>query len=100
MAGRRRRRPVGGQLLAHAAVCGRGGVRDPGGTDKIGGREYLLLTCEATDGAGETYACTLWVQPESFAPYAAELSREGKVLLTVTFTQFTCQTEEDTEKST
>ena len=70
------------------------------GTDKIGGREYLLLTCEATDGAGETYACTLWVQPESFAPYAAELSREGKVLLTVTFTQFTCQMEEDTEEST
>ena len=28
---RRRRRPVGGQLLAHAAVRGRGGVRDPGG---------------------------------------------------------------------
>ena len=30
-AGRGRRGPVGGHLLAHAAVRGRGGVRDPGG---------------------------------------------------------------------
>lgn len=95
----------GGNLSAANAVqltlyaAGQGFVTREG-TDKIGTLEYLLLTCEATDGAGETYACTLWVQPESFAPYAAELSREGKVLLTVTFTQFTCQTEEDTEEST
>ena len=89
----------GGNLSAANAVqlalyaAGQGFVTREG-TDKIGTLEYLLLTCEATDGAGETYACTLWVQPESFAPYAAELSREGKVLLTVTFKQFTCQTEE------
>ena len=88
----------GGNLSAANAVqlalyaAGQGFVTREG-TDKIGTLEYLLLTCEATDGAGETYACTLWVQPESFAPYAA-------VLLTVTFTQFTCQTEEDTEEST
>ena len=85
------------QLLLYAA--GQGFVTREG-TDKIGGQEYIFLSCEATDGVGETYACSLWVQPESFAPYAAELSRAGKVLLTVTFTQFTCETEENTEEST
>lgn len=85
------------QLIFHAA--GRGFVTREG-MDRIDGQEYIFLSCEATDGAGETYTCSLWVQPESFAPYAAELSREGKVLLTVTFTQFTCETEENTEEST
>ena len=61
------------------------------GTDRIDGQEYIFLTTEASDKAGEKFACTLWVHPESFAPYAAELSRNGQVLLTVTFTQFSCQ---------
>ncbi len=83
------------QLLLYAA--GQGFVTREG-TDKIDGQEYIFLSCEATDAAGETYASTLWVHPETFTPHAAELSRQGKVLLTVTFTQFTCQTEENTEE--
>lgn len=85
----------GVQLVLYAA--GQGFVTREG-TDKIDGQEYIFLSGEATDGAGETYGCNLWVQPESFAPYAAELSRAGKVLLTVTFTQFTCQTEENAQE--
>ena len=63
------------------------------GSDRIGGQEYIFLTTEASGRDGGKFACTLWVQPETLAPYASELSRDGKVLLTVTFTQFTCQTE-------
>ncbi len=77
-------------LLLYAA--GEGFVTREG-TDKIGGEEYIFLTTEASGSAGEKFACTLWVQPETFAPYAAELSRDGQVLLTVTFTQFACERE-------
>lgn len=75
-------------LLLYAA--GEGFVTREG-TDRIGDREYIFLTTEASDKAGGEFACTLWVEPEGFAPYAAELSREGQVLLTVTFTQFSCE---------
>lgn len=63
------------------------------GSDRIGGQEYIFLTTEASGRDGEEFTCTLWVQPETFAPYASELSRNGKVLLTVTFMQFTCEVE-------
>ena len=75
-------------LLLYAA--GEGFVTREG-TDRIGDREYIFLTTEASDKAGGEFACTLWVEPEGFAPYAVELSREGQVLLTVTFTQFSCE---------
>ena len=63
------------------------------GSDRIGGQEYIFLTTEASGRDGEEFTCTLWVQPETFAPYASELSRNGQVLLTVTFMQFTCEVE-------
>ena len=80
-------------LLLYAA--GEGFVTREG-ADKIGGEEYIFLATEASGSDGEKFACTLWVQPETFAPYAAELSRDGQVLLTVTFTQFAC--ERDTQE--
>ena len=83
-------------MLLHAA--GEGFVTREG-TDRIDGREAIFLTTEASDRAGEKFACTLWVQPETFAPWAAELSRDGRVLLTVTFAQFTCETAENTNES-
>lgn len=83
-------------MLLHAA--GEGYVTREG-SDRIGGREFIFLTAEASDPAGMKFASTLWVQPETFAPYAAELARDGQVLLTVTFTQFTCQTAENTNES-
>lgn len=79
-------------MLLHAA--GEGFVTREG-TDKIGDQEYIFLTTEVSDKAEGKVACTMWVHPESFAPYAAELSREGQVLLTVTFTQFSCERAED-----
>lgn len=60
------------------------------GKDRIDGAEYLRLGTELT-AYGETFAATLWAQPEGFAPYAAELSRDGEVLITIHFTQFTCE---------
>ena len=66
------------------------------GADKFGGEEYFFLAIEASGSDGEKFACTLWVQPEPFAADAAELSRDGQVLLTVTFTQFAC--ERDTQE--
>lgn len=84
------------QLLLYAA--GQGFVTREG-TDKIDSQEYIFLACEATDAAGETYTGALWLHPETYAPHAAELSREGKVLLTVAFTQFTCETEENTQEN-
>ena len=79
-------------LLLYAA--GEGFVTREG-TDKIDGQEYIFLTTEASDKAGGEFACTLWVYPDGFAPYAAELSREGQVLLTVNFTQFSCDRAEN-----
>ena len=67
------------------------------GTDRIGGAEYLRLAAEWTFG-GETCAVTLWAQPESYAPYAAELSRDGEVLLTVHIADFTCQCAQETDE--
>ena len=78
------------QLIMYAA--GQGFVTREG-SDRIGGQEYIFLTTEASGRDGEEFTCTLWVQPETFAPYASELSRNGKVLLTVTFMQFTCEVE-------
>lgn len=69
------------------------------GTDRMDGQAYIFLATDASVKGGEKFSCTLWVQPETFAPYAAELSRDGQVLLTVTFTQFTCQTGENTNEN-
>lgn len=79
-------------LLLYAA--GEGFVTREG-KDKINGQEYIFLAAEASDKEGEKFTCTLWVQPEGFAPYAAELSKDGKALLTVTFTQFHCERAEN-----
>ena len=50
------------------------------------------LTLDTTDADGEKVVCTVWLAEED--PVYAELSREGKLLLSVRFTAFQ-QTESD-----
>lgn len=90
--------PAGDGGMLSAANClplvlqaaGMGYVTEEG-RDRLGDTEYLRLSAELTVSA-QTYAATLWVEPDGFAPYAAELSKDGAVLLTIHFTQFLCET--------
>lgn len=52
----------------------------------------LRLALDTTDADGEKVVCTVWLTEED--PVYAELSREGKLLLSVCFTAFQ-QTESD-----
>ncbi len=67
------------------------------GSDRIDGEECIRLTLEATDPAGESYLCALWVHGSDLSPCYAELSREGRVAVTARITDFTCQLEQTAE---
>ncbi len=81
-------------LLLYAAA--EGYVTEEG-SDRIDGEECIRLTLEATDPAGRSYLCALWVHGTDFSPCYAELSRQGQVAVTARITDFTCQLEQTPE---
>ena len=64
-------------------------------SDTLDEQEVLYATLDPGNQDGCQIFC--WFQPESYALSRAEIAQDGQVIITLSFTEFSFQTTEDTE---
>ena len=64
-------------------------------SDTLDEQEVLYATLDPGNQDGCQIFC--WFQPESYALSRAEIAQDGQVVITLSFTEFSFQTTEETE---